>query len=229
MEGMPLCPGDQSLGSDRMRTPIAVLSTTVLWVLASVCLADDLTKLSTTQLIERLVSRNAEPKGIDPGKERQAKPPPTYESKHQDSVYEAWNELLKRDDAEIATLVKSVRDRRYSVTEDAAGFGMVNLSAGEVCARIISAKLDVHRQFTRQPGLPSYTYDVILAEPHKWLESHKDIPLLELQQQSIHWWLQQESDDVPAKLRTKVRESHKLLLDTQKPFTPKEHRPEHRF
>ena len=212
-----------------MRAPIVVLSTTVLWVLASVCLADEVAKLSTKQLIERLVSKNAEPKGIDPGKERPMKPPPNYDSQHQDSIYEAWNELLKRDDADIATLLKSVSDRRYSVTEDAAGFGMVNLSAGEVCARIISSKLDVHRQFTRQPGLPSYTYDVILAEPHKWLESHQDIPLLELQKESIEWWIQQESEEVPAKLRTKVRESHKLLLETQKPFTPQEHRPERRF
>lgn len=212
-----------------MRIPIAILSALVLWMLTSACLADEIANLSTKQLIERLVSKNAEPKGIDPGKERQTKPPPNYDSKHQDSVYEAWNELLKRDDADIATLLKSVSDRRYSVTEDAAGSGMVNLSAGDVCARIISSKLDVHRQFTRQPGLPSYTYDVILADPHKWLDSHQHTPLLDLQKQSMQWWLQQESDEVPMKLRAKVQESHKLLLETQKPLVPKEHRPERRF
>lgn len=212
-----------------MRTSTAILSVTVLWALTSVCVAGEISKLTTKQLIERLVSQNAEPQGIDPGKERPIKPPPNYDSKHQDSVYEAWNELLKRDDVDIATLLKSVSDRRYSVTEDAAGFGMVNLSAGEVCARIIAAKLDAHRQFTRQPGLPSYTYDVILADPRKWLESHQHTPLLELQKQSIQWWLQQESDEVPKKAQAKVQECHKLLRKTQKPFVPNMHRPERRF
>ncbi len=212
-----------------MRTSFAIGSATVLLMVTSVCAAEEVANLGTKQLIERLVSKNAEPRNIDPGKERPMKPPPDYDSQHQDSIYEAWNELLKRDDVEIAALLKNVGDRRYSVTEDTAGFGMANLSAGEVCVRIISAKLDVHRQFTRQPGLPSYAYDVILAAPQQWLDSHQHNSLLDLQKQSIRWWLEQDSDEIPMKLRTKVQESRKLLQKTQKPFVPKAHRPERRF
>jgi hypothetical protein len=172
----------------------------------------------TEKRVERLASSNQEPHVSAPTAKQVVRLAEDYDAEEQKRIYKIWSKLAKDEDTDLAVLVKHIGDERYSFTADIGGRGYSNYDVGRVCLAILSSKLDAIEPFPFQ--YKSYAYWVIAKDPAAWLKENGDKSLLDLQLQSIEWFLDEHKAEQDKGYR-RVQQIKEELLRDKRPFPPR--------
>lgn len=186
-----------------MRAFIPVFAVIVLFFMRDAQAETPLEKLSCEELVERLASANPCPGHPVDGNRPQA--PTEYLTPRQNIVYEAWNELLKREANEaLPALIAHFDDRRYSCTHDLLGFGWRNESVADVCRETVRWRLNFYvgvwaaGSDPRGMRLPDYcnTHLYKKEDAEAWLEKRRKSTWRDLQIEACLFFLDEEGKTV---------------------------------